>query len=347
MKIKRCVFMIILSLIVVTVNSFSISRSNDTNPTELKSYDSINQKQWALLNTGQIIKGKKGEKGVDINILNAWDISKGSKDIIVGVIDSGIENSNNKLLKNLWKNDNAIKDGENYQGKFGWDFYNNDDSIYDKYIYDYHGTYIANIIVDISPNVTIISGKFMQGSEGDIKDAVDAIQFAIDNGAKIINCSWCSDEYDEKLFDIIKQNSNILFVVPAGNNSLNLDKHLAYPVSYGLENVISVMAIDNMGKRYEASGYGSLVDIAAPGENIYVSLPENLSTYVSGTSAAVAFVTGAVALALSINSELSPIEVKKIILSSAKKKETLKKQCKAEGYLNILNMLQQIKRENK
>lgn len=98
-----------------------------------------------------------------------------------------------------------------------------------------------------------------------------------------------------------------------------------------MENVISVMAIDNTGAMYDISGYGSNADVAAPGKKIYVLLPEGETTYVNGTSAATAFVTAIAALMKSHNDELTPCEIKQILIETSQKIDLLKGICASGG----------------
>lgn len=140
----------------------------------------------------------------------------------------------------------------------------------------------------------------------------------------------------------MKSNPDILFVCAAGNSNLNLDENVLYTVCYDLCNVISVMSINNQGTIYEYSGYGKCVDIAAPGKDIYVEIPEQDKTYVDGTSVSTAFVTGATALLKSITPNITPSEIKDIVVQSAHKIENLNGKCKAEGYLDIYNSIKRI-----
>ncbi len=303
---------------------------------------SANSNCWAIYNCGQEIEGSEGVEGVDINIVDAWELCPESSNVIVGIVDSGIDSSCTRLTDCLWVNSNEIPDngidddGNGYiDDAYGWDFYNQDGTIYDDYLYDYHGTYIANMIETVAPGVKLISSKFLKGTQGDASDAVDAIAYAIENGAEIINCSWCFSEDEPELLQLMAANTDVLFVCAAGNSHLNLDVSTVYPASYELDNVISVMAIDNTGTIYELSGYGEAVDIAAPGKDIWVELPEGDSTYVSGTSIATAFVTGAAALLKSCDSSLTASELRSILINTANTSESLQGLCASNGYLDV------------
>jgi subtilisin family serine protease len=250
------------------------------------------------------------------------DITLGDKDVIVAVVDTGVDEK-----CTVFKNNSIIS---------GWDYYNYDDSIYDEYIYDYHGTYVCTTISRVAPETSILPIKFMESTKGNIEDAISAIEYAIQNGAKIINCSWNFYDYNESLFNLMKKNSQVLFVCAAGNYNIDMDEAPLYPCSYQLENLITVMAIDNTGELLSSSGYGKIsVDVAAPGKNVKVILPENKEGYIDGTSVATAFVSGMSALILAKNQELSPIEVKNIIISSTRKLPSLSEKCLSGGIIDI------------
>lgn len=303
---------------------------------------SIDKNEWALYNYGQTIRGSDGKAGIDINIIDGWDICVGTKDVIVGLVDTGVYYNSDITQNNLWKNykdnqkDNIDNDNNGFIDDYNsWDFYNNDNTIYDNYLYDYHGTYIFNTISKVAPNVTVLPCKFLKGTKGDVKDAINAIKYAIDNGATIINCSWSFEKKDDNLLQLIQENKDVLFICAAGNSKINLDVDKIYPACYNLDNLICVLSIDNMGNLYDYSGYGLNVDIAAPGKDIYVTLPENDKTYVDGTSISTAFVSAAASLLKSYNFSLSPLEIKNIILSSSKKLDSLNGKCKTGGCLDI------------
>jgi subtilisin family serine protease len=288
---------------------------------------------WAIRNDGQVVNGSVGIDGIDINVIPAWNAyTRGDPSIVVAVVDTGIDASCDIIKDNILVED-------------GYDFYNNDATIFDDYLYDYHGTYVATTIALVAPNIKILPVKFMESTAGDIEDAVEAVQYALNYGAKIINMSWNFEEYNTELYGLIRDHPEVLFVNAAGNRNVNLNEEKLYPCSYDLENIITVMAIDNKGEIYEASGYGlNHVDIAAPGVDVKVIFPENDETTLSGTSVAAAFVSAAAALIISVDNTLMPVDIKDIIISSANKTDTLGSLCRAQGYLDIYACLNQTKR---
>lgn len=344
MRKRTKIFLLIIlaiCLALVITQGFKISsRKGKTISGVLQDYD---DRDWALYNHGQDVNGKKGISGIDINIKdveNIIDINKCSE-VIVGVVDTGVYPSN--FLKNHFHkktkeiaDDGIDNDGNGFvDDNCGWDFYNNDNTVYDNYLYDYHGTYIANMIKKVTPTVKILPCKFLQGVTGDAGDGVKAIKYAIDNGAKIINCSWSFENEETELYDLIKNNPEVLFVCVAGNSNINLDESKLYPASYSLNNVISVMSICNNGCVYEYSGYGLSVDIASPGKDIYVTVPEEDKTFVDGTSISTAYVTAAAAMLQSYDPEIKPLEIKQLIISTSQKLKALENKCRAKGCIDI------------
>ena len=278
---------------------------------------------WAFYNPDQL--GISERSRIDIG-QKAENYHCANEDTIVAVVDTGIDMSC-KLLQN--------------RIIVGWDFYNDDNTIYDDYLYDYHGTYIANMIAKVSSNTKILSVKFMEGTNGCVEDSVSAIRYAIDHGAKIINCSWNTSEDNKQLYDMISDHQEILFVCAAGNIYQDLDQNELYPATYTLDNIISVMAINQQGEVYMQSGYGkNNVDIAAPGEYVRVILPSDDVDYVDGTSVAAAFVSSAAAMLLSYNEDLSPMEIKQLLIDSANKMTTLSNYCVSGGCIDIGMALQ-------
>ncbi|MBQ0038556.1 MAG: S8 family serine peptidase [Clostridiales bacterium] len=271
-----------------------------------------------------------------------WKISQGDPNIIVAVVDTGVDTSVSLLQGKIVNNpseiaDNGKDDDENgyIDDTISWDFYNSDNSIYDERLYDYHGTYICTNIANLVPNVSILPVKFLNGTKGTVKDAVEAVKYAIAKGAKVVNCSWNFETYSKELFDVMRENKDVIFVCAAGNSNINLDENKLYPCSYNLDNVISVGAVDANGNIYDTSGYGNAVDIMAPGVDVEVTIPNDEITTANGTSIAASFVTATVALMLAVNPQASPAEIKATLVASATPAEALQGKCAANGYIDI------------
>jgi subtilisin family serine protease len=344
---------------------------------------------WGLHNTGQEhpIEGGDNDYGTedaDIDAPEAWDIFTGNQDIIVAVLDSGIDYNHSDLSDNMWINQaeligdpNSDDDGNGYKDDiYGYDFADGDSDPNDYY---YHGTHVAGTIGAVGSNNIGVSGvcwnvKLMDvkifpnyGEESFIDKAIAGIEYAVDNGATILNNSWGGGPADSDLYDAIKaaQTAGVLFIAAAGNNVLDEDWNVVlnndiyphYPSSYDLDNIISVMASDHDDVRsqwnaYFESHYGlTSVDIAAPGSDILSTFPTymtlamsngGLSTYyetISGTSMATPHVSGACALVWSMYPHLKASQVKQIILDSADKLDSLDGLCVTEGRLNLYQAL--------
>jgi alpha-tubulin suppressor-like RCC1 family protein/subtilisin family serine protease len=238
---------------------------------------------WGLNNTGQ----NGGTSNVDINALEASAITNGDHNLVVAVIDQGVNFSHPDLAGKAWTNpgevpnNNVDDDNNGYVDDVnGWDFFYGDKSVYDSGE-DWHGTHVSGTIaasidgqgvVGVAPNVKIMALKFLGPNGGWTDDAILAIQYAKAEGAKISNNSWGGGE-SQALYDAIN-NSGSLFVAAAGNDGNNNDAYPFYPASYDLPNILSVAAVNNQGKLADFSNYGATsVDIAAPGVGILSTVP--------------------------------------------------------------------------
>lgn len=240
---------------------------------------------WGLNNTGQ----NGGAPDADIDAPEAWDITTGSHDVIIAVIDTGIASGHPDLSGNIWRNagetncsDGTDNDGNGYTDDCnGWDFIGNDNDPSD---FDGHGTHVSGTIAAQGNNSVGIAGVMWDAQimplrilgvsgSGTTADAASAILYASAKGARIINNSWGGSGYSQTLKDAI-DSSNALVVCAAGNSGANNDTVPFYPASYTSPNIISVTASDNNDALVFFSNYGvNSVDIAAPGVNIYSTLP--------------------------------------------------------------------------
>lgn len=284
------------------------------------------------------------EEGIDININEAWEnYSDSSRKVVVAVVDTGIDYTHEDLNGNIWINDGEIPnngiddDGNGYvDDVYGWNFYNNSNKVYTG-SEDDHGTHGAGTIIASadngkgiagivqSDNVKVMSVKALGGQDGSGSTAsvIRAIQYAEANGASICNLSFGTSENDKALYQTMA-NSNMLFVVAAGNDSRNTDQKAAYPASYGLDNIISVGNLNYNGTLHYSSNYGeNTVDIAAPGSYILSTTSDNGYSYMTGTSMSAPFVSGAAALVYSHFKDISLADVKEILLSTASKLDSL------------------------
>ena len=287
---------------------------------------------WGLNNTGQT----GGKPDADIDAPEAWNIQTGDP-IVVGVIDSGVDYNHPDLAGNIWTNlgeiagDGIDNDSNGYIDDVrGWDFAFNDNDPMDV---DGHGTHVAGTIAATGNNSLGVIGvawnkakimplRFLDDSgSGATSNAILAIDYATANGVKVTNNSWGGllPIPNKALEDAIKAagEQGALFVAAAGNESRNTDLVPAYPASYDLPNIISVAATDHNDKLSYFSNYGkNSVDLAAPGSEIYSTLPGGNYGFLSGTSMASPHVAAAVALVWAKDPTLTPAQVKNRLLKT-------------------------------
>lgn len=312
--------------------------------------NALESKQWAVQNYGQTVDRSTGESGFDINLIDAWDITRGTEEVVVGVIDTGIDISHLDLANNIWTNTketvNGVDDDNNgyVDDIHGWDFVSEDNSVYDMDALDEHGTHMAGIIAangkvsGVAPEIKVMPLKALNYSSGYTSDIIEAINYAKINGVKIINCSFASIQYNPALEEAIASNPDILFVCAAGNYGKPTTEIATFPACYDLENIITVSAANNKGQLSEISTYGKYVDVCAPGIGIYSTLPENQYGFKDGTSCSAAFVSGTAALLLSENNDLNSVKLKNKIINSCGNslpKKTDDYDSETEGIINV------------
>lgn len=273
----------------------------------------------------------------------AWNDAKGSQDIVVAVIDTGVDYNHEDLSFNMWRNPNPKNND-----LVGWDFIHNDNLPFDDHA---HGTHCAGVIGAVGSNgkgisgvnqrVSIMALKFLsaQGS-GDTAGAIRAIGYAVENGAKVLSNSWGGkgDEDNKGLREAIAlaESKNVLFIAAAGNDGTNNDTDPTFPASFDAPNLISVAATDSADKLAYFSNRGkNSVHLGAPGVDIYSTVPGGKYTTMSGTSMACPFVAGAAALVWSANPKLSHAAVKKILLETVDPIPALEGQSVSGGRLNV------------
>ncbi len=250
-----------------------------------------------------------------INAPTAWDTTTGSGNFVVAVIDSGVDYNHPDLAANMWRNPGEINgDGLDNDGNglvddvFGANFAGtNTGNPFDD---NGHGTHVAGTIGAVGNNgvgvagvnwgVKIMALKFLTASgSGSTSDAIEALNYAVANGAKVSNNSWGGGGYSSSLFNAIQsaQAKGHIFVAAAGNSNVDIDVSPSYPASYNLANVVAVASTTGTDARSSFSNYGDVtVDIAAPGSSILSTTPNNTYSTFSGTSMAAPHVAGAIAL---------------------------------------------------
>ena len=320
-------------------------------------------KTWGLSNDGS----SGGSVGADIDALKAWEISTGSKDILLAVIDTGLDYNHPDLQDNIWTNpgesgldaegrdkrSNGLDDDHNnfIDDWHGWDFVNNDNDPMDD---NRHGTHCAGTIGAVGNNglgvagvnwqVSLMGLKFLSGSgSGSLADAVKAINYATQMGVKLTSNSWGGGGFSETMkAAILRANeAGVLFVAAAGNSSINNDDSPHYPSNYQVENVISVAATDHKDLIAGFSNRGFMsVHLAAPGVRIFSTVPGGGYENLSGTSMATPHVAGAIALIYSQYPEMNHLKLKQRLLATVDRLVSLKTQVATGGRLNVLNALE-------
>jgi thermitase len=284
----------------------NIANAKDTFPN-----DSYFPNQWGLQNSGQLIGGFSGLRSADINILDGWDITTGSPDIIMAVLDSGIPRNHPEFAGRLVT---------------GYDFVNNDADPEDDHG---HGTSVTSIAAATGNNNGIMAGvdwnvKIMpvkilnQNNSGLYSWWINGVRFAVDNGAHVINMSVGGSGFSQPLKDAVDYALDNGVIVVACMMNENNDVTF-YPAGY--EGVISVGAYNNRDVRAVpfcwggGSNHGNHIDFAAPGERIVSLSFHNLNGagFWCGTSQAAPMVAGTITLMLSINPGLKRDEIYDIL----------------------------------
>ena len=322
--------------------------------------DSYASYQWAFLNTGELrlvpshtaavdaaigaITGSpalsadgtvRSLEGIDMNIVPAWkkyDAKSGKRQVIVALIDTGVDITHPELSGSIWTNTGEIpgdgidNDGNGYiDDVYGWNFYDNNAQVFTG-TDDNHGTHSAGTIAAARNGVgtvgicdpayvkvMVIKTLGTSSGVGTVSNVVKAIRYAQANGASICNLSFGTMKYSEELYQAIKD-SGMLFIVAAGNGDASGNGY----------------SIDD-----RASNYGvRSVDLAAPGNYILSTITGNDYAYMSGTSMAAPMVTGTAAMLYSCDASLSLMDVRNRILQSARPLESLSGKVATGGMLD-------------
>jgi subtilisin family serine protease len=312
------------------------------------------QNQWGLKNTGTNLPQVPGIAGQDVSAILAWNLFTnmlvGSRSIVTGVIDTGIDYNHRDLRNNIWKAPSNYKvsvggrEVQCDQGTHGYDFVNNDCFSLDD---NDHGTRVAGIIgaegdnefgmVGLNWAASMLAIKaFNDQGVGDAATAANAVEFAVQlknffrdrcdvrvlnnsYGWYLNDCSSCQSLRDQ--IEIARE-SGILFVASAGNDGVptEIGQRQHFPSGFGTSNIISVGAFDNSGLFASFSNFGATsVHLAAPGQDIYSTVRNNDFSFGNGTSWAAPFVSGAAALTLARCPGLNTADLKAAILNNVDK----------------------------
>ena len=312
--------------------------------------DDLEPRHWGLRNDTR--------PGADIHATEAWGVTTGKTVAeggpLIAVIDTGIDASHPDLAPNIWTHPGEIAgDGIDNDGNGfvddarGYDFAYHDADPSDG---TGHGTHVAGTIAAVGDNgqgsvgvawkASVLPLKFLDdGGFGDMAGAVEALIYAEKTGARITSNSWGSAHYSQALRDTL-QASHALHVCAAGNDGADSDSTPVYPAGYDLDNIIAVAATDRTDQRAPFSNHGQVsVDIAAPGAEIWSTLPGGGCGLKSGTSMAAPHVTGAAALVLSQFPELTNAQLKERLIDAVDHVPALADVSLSGGRLNVARAL--------
>ena len=294
----------------------------------------------------------------------AWDIKKDASNVIVGVIDTGVDYLHPDLSPNMWRNPkeipgNGIDDDGNgwVDDVYGIDTYNHDADPMDDHR---HGSHVSGTIgakgnngegvTGVAWNVKIMALKFLAANGwGYDSGAIEAIDYvlrikAANNYPRIIlSNSWGGGDYSQALYDAIQtaRDKGVLFVAAAGNDAANADNVPMYPAAYNLVNIISVGASDGGNNRTGFSNYGcNSVDVFAPGLSIFSTTLGGNYDYLSGTSMSTPHVSGMLALIWAANPGSNWRGVKSALLNSVAQLPSMNQLSVSQGRADLYQSLQ-------
>lgn len=308
---------------------------------------------WGLNNTGQ----NGGRPDADIDAPEAWDITTGSDEVIVVVMDSGLRVTHQDLENQLWINEDEVpNNGRDDDGDGFVDNINGiNPSLNNGDLTDTvgHGTHVAGTIgasandegghVGVAWNVRLMGVK--GGDYGIARSSqLAGIDFAIAEGATVVNCSFGGFNYSQAMFEAFAAGgeAGIIFACASGNEGVDGDIMKHYPSSYDIESIISVAASDKRDDLAYFSNYGFIeVDLAAPGVDIYSTTSSSDIAYEvqDGTSMAAPHVAGVLALMRSAQPSWSNLEIREQLLSSVDVLDSLEGLVQTSGRLNAYNAL--------
>lgn len=315
---------------------------------------------WGLRNTGTNEPGGRGVgvEGADVNALNAWDITKGSRQIKIAVIDTGVDYNHSDLARNMWVNKKELNgkagvddDGNGYvDDVYGYDFANNDGNPMDG---NGHGTHCAGTIgavhndgvgvAGVMDEVTIVPIKFLDdGGSGSLDAAIQSIDYATKLNVDLMSNSWGGGGRSEALNEAIKRaaDQGIVFTAAAGNSSSNNDQVESYPANYDQPNVISVAALTAQNGLATFSSYGrNKVHIAAPGHNVLSTVPGNKYDVYSGTSMATPHVSGVIGLLLAKEGRMDLNDLRERVVMTGVSATGLRGKTQTSSRIDAYNLL--------
>jgi subtilisin family serine protease len=298
--------------------------------------DPVYPQQWGL----------QGISTAGVRANSAWNTTIGSRDVVVGVLDSGADLSHPDLVDNLWSNGDAL--GGCGFGTHGFNAVEDNCFPQDD---DGHGTHVSGIIgatgnngigvTGVAQQVSLMELRMLRHSNtgtatGSVADAVQAIDWALAAKAagvnlRVLQASWGAHfvSFPQSLYDAVNRayDAGVLFVAAAGNGTVNVDNNTEYPCAFGLGNILCIAAGQESGALASFSNYGvAAVDMSAPGVGIMSTVPPGLvsgcgsSAYCAydGTSMAAPFVAGGAVALLSAQGSLTLAQLRAKLLDAAR-----------------------------
>lgn len=322
--------LLLTTLLISSVSTQAKSRRNASNLAKSLTVKLDNK----FINTAyssKALKSRYSSWGVDpklsanIRLKETWKKFKKNKNVVVAVVDTGIQFDHPFLKDNIY-----VVGGKASKNNYGVDFSFKTKTATPNDTHG-HGTHVSGIIKSIFPEVKILALKYYNpqaSGQANLDATIRCLEYAVDMNVDIINYSGGGPEPSIEELRVLKkaEKKGILVIAAAGNERSNIDlrKNAYYPASYGLSNIITVGAHDKNVKLIPSSNYGKYsVDIAAPGHRIKSAVPRSGAGYMTGTSQATAFVTGVASLIKSKYPMFRYDEIKNIILSSSKKQSLL------------------------
>jgi subtilisin family serine protease len=290
----------------------------------------------------------------DIDAPSAWGTRTGCAK--VAILDTGIDTDHSDLAPNVYKSDDKPNNGKDddkngyVDDTYGWNVIAGKGSGEDD---NGHGTHVSGIVAGRGNNgngstglcwsAKLVAVKFMNSKgKGSTSAAIDGIDYAVKNGAKIVNCSFGSSSKSSALHDAVDyaQDHNVLLVVAAGNDSENIDKNPIYPASYTDSNILAVAASTSDDTLASFSNFGSEnVDVAAPGDSIFSTYLNDGYKVLSGTSMAAPYVSGTAAMLRKDESDATYGQLRKAIREKVDKPPALNGKVVYNGRLNVQKAL--------
>lgn len=304
----------------------------------------------ALAYNAELLISRYASWGIDpdkhlasVNLKASWTKFKKNKDVVVAVVDTGIQGDHPFLAQNIY-----VPAGKSSTSNYGVDFSDSKKVTNTPIDQHGHGTHVAGIVKSIFPEVKILALKYYNpkaSGQANLDATIKALKYAVDNNVDVINYSGGGPEASVEELRVLKEaeKKGILVIAAAGNERSNIDdkRHAYYPASYGLSNIITVGAHDDNLNIIPSSNYGkNSVDIAAPGHRIRSAIPNNGAGYMTGTSQATAFVSGVAAMIKAKYPSMKYDQVKNIILSSSLKVKNFEGKILGAGKLDAAKAIE-------